>query len=279
LDDKLIDNKFQDWLINDCKYKLNVNNIFDGNLYSDRIVLYLQTYLYVRFMSNTPFLINPMYDYRGRLYYMSVLSPTFNRPVRNYINIIRHDEVIDFTREIDINSSMITLMLSLTNDTSGHCSEIVKEIINGNFDAHSYTLFKTLQKLKEINIDNTFHNMKRKHWKSLTSPVMYGSAILGNNGIYPRIQELIKTYNSLFGNAKVKDIRELQKAMLFGVYSSFIDIPAMRKQAYSLLKDDDYVANTFKYKISKLENVSKMIKIQIEGDNNSKKTLETFRYN
>jgi hypothetical protein len=63
--------------------------VFYGVNYHDRIVLYLKTYLYVKYYSNEFIYLNSCYDYRGRIYYKGSISPTYNKSIRPYLVIIK----------------------------------------------------------------------------------------------------------------------------------------------------------------------------------------------
>ena len=138
--------------------------------------------------SNTVFYLNPAIDYRGRIYYTGVLSPTFNKPIREYLVVSnfqrglslsnntviadygliklassdRLNQVIESDvyrssnlpehHEVDITSSMITLMIAsikgYKNDP--YLKDLVRRIVHKQIDTHSYTLYLTNKALLKL---------------------------------------------------------------------------------------------------------------------------------
>jgi len=110
------------------------------------IGIYLRTYVYLKLTNNFTFYLNPIIDFRGRIYYKSILSPTFNVAVRH--QLIINKSILSSKREFDITSSMITLMFS---SIEGNYNRLVEMIINKQIDTHSYVLFLVNDELNNIN--------------------------------------------------------------------------------------------------------------------------------
>ena len=146
---------------------------FKYTLYSNAIkkehVQTVLTYFYALYApKGIQFYFNPIMDFRGRVYYTSVLSPTHNKAARR-IAIIGGKPLSEYN-EWDVPASMFTLMLRL-----GGQSELAGKIIDGKFDAHSFMLFKIKQYLRKLPRPGPGVFISRTMYKELASPIMYGS--------------------------------------------------------------------------------------------------------
>ena len=121
--------------------------------YNQKYATFARSFIYLYYLPDYPFYLNKEYDFRGRIYARGVLSPTFNKPIRDFIQVNKQSNAFLYHHaELDITSSMITLMLSSIHNQP--YNQLVSLIINKQFDTHLYLLIKMNQKLKLLDLNH-----------------------------------------------------------------------------------------------------------------------------
>ena len=263
------------------------------NIYHSRTMLLYRTYFYLKNFSEEVFILNSAVDFRGRIYYQGILSPSFNKVVRDYIyvsNILNQIDIggnnmlspstdlIKFVSnlnsselehfklgtlynaslrdeyEVDITSCMVTLMISSVQGFKDNPT--LTRLLSLIMSGKFDTHAYTLFLMnKELLKINPRHP-----WLQALSRADWKAIISPimygskpDKHLKSHILKLWQENSNRLNELNRYELSQFTTAISIAVYKNFINLPAMIDEAYNIFSQNGYSFKNFRLKIYKTE--------------------------